>query len=178
MEKKVVPVWQKNTPNNFPELLDIWRKRYADLSQYHKKWKCLEILADEYNVNRSTIEIYLFAHRKNYQKKSGSVRWQNEKDNQSKRERIRNQSQRYMHLRRHIDEYIENSYACTQLGGSMTLEELSRNIELESGISLAPKTILGLNNRYEAKHGFPLIIETDGNPAEYFLNLDDCEHSI
>lgn len=174
MGKKNVPKWKKRTPTNYPELKEEWKKLYHELHVVLgiRKTAALTLIGKQYGgLHYQSVQYHLFPDHQKYTKNLRCKTWSHEKEKPTLRNRIINYKKQYMHLRRHIDQYIEQAYKCTPLTGSMTLENLSRNIELESGISLAPKTILGLSKRYEANHSIPLIIENGHEPLEYSLNL-------
>ncbi len=167
--------WKLKTPTNYgPELVQKWTDMYNDLinNQGYKKSAALEQIGIEHGgLSRATLYYWLFPEYKKSQKKLKCKTWSYEKKRPGIKDRITNYKRNYMHLRRHIDEFIEQAYACTPINGSLSIDEISRNIEYQSGIALSPETILKLNANYISKHGTSLLEKASGSNRPDFYRL-------
>lgn len=177
-DKERIPPHKRQTPASNPNLVQKWTAMYNDLvnNQGYKKSAALEQIGIEHGgLSRQTIMYWIFPDYKKYQKNSHVRKWSYERERPEIRDRITKYKRKYMDIRLHISDFVQNAYFCRNLTEGMTLEQISESIRSITNISLAPKTIDGLISTYKSKHGRSLLIpvSTDtGQETLYKLNPD------
>jgi len=158
----------KRTPSTEPRLLIEWQRLYEELSRLYPKSRALEIIGQRYGVSRQTVMTYLSAQYRQYQKNFQSKRWFYEKQDAAMHQKRIAYGAKYVAARRQIDKFVKTAFEKAEPQQTMTLEELACGIEEICGVFFKPSTLLGLDERFKARKGYPLLVKIFGNDEPHY----------
>jgi hypothetical protein len=154
----------KETPTTKPELLKEYRRLYEELAKTYPKSRALQITGQRCGgVSPQTVRYHLFPDYRDNQKKQPSKTWSYEKQDPIIRKRVTDYKARYMAARYHIDDLIRMSYQKAEPQKTITIEDLSYEVQRISGILFKPSTLLGLSELFKSQRGYPLLEEVGGD---------------
>jgi transposase len=161
------------TPYDHPQLLEEWsaleqtlKNDYA-MSDYaaHRK------IAGIYGISRSTVYYYLkdgvLDKKRDYDRGYNLTRYENA--DQQTIEARHEYNKRYSQLKANFGDYLQELFSDDK---PRTLEQVSKYIASETGISLRERTIENLIDRYEQKTGQQPLSQINGNNSLYVINRD------
>lgn len=173
--KERSPPKQKIIPSTNPELKTEWEELYNSLIRNgHNQTSALNIIANEYQVSRPTV-IYnlpeIFPGYRRHKKNWAAKKWRMDKINPENRKKINPYKARYQSIRYHAAEHICSAFE-TVAQNPLSLYELSDLVKKEMNVGFKQQSLLNLSDRYQIKHGFPLLLQIHGyfETPKYILN--------
>lgn len=166
----------KETPTNYPQLLDIWKSEFAELRLVYNQSGALEKLSERYNVGISTIRYHLFPSDKKKQLSNPTKNWHYQSSIPSfSRETFNLRRKNYVYFRRHLPEYLEKAFA--ESGNEpMELSNLAVKLAEASNVKIRPPTILSLCEKIEAETNTPLLVEVSGYQTPHYRFGHESSH--